>query len=187
MRIETILNNCQKFKRFVYKNVRWGQHDGHRCIEAEIIPRSNSSAICSYCHKKASLYDRLSLRRFEFVPLWGYRVFFLYQMRRVDCKACGVSIEAVPWATGKDTLTKAYMKFLSDWAKKISWLETARSFRTSWRKVFAAVKYVVEYGLRYRDISHVESIGVDEIAIQKGHQEKSTSSHSYFGSLSHCF
>jgi len=26
------------------------------------------------------------------------------------------------------------MKYLADWAKKLSWLETARSFNTSWRK-----------------------------------------------------
>lgn len=170
MRIETILNKCQKFKSFIYKNVRWSRHDGDQCIEAEIIPRKNSEAICSYCHKPASLYDRLKVRCFEFVPLWGYRVFFLYQMRRVDCTQCGVTVEEVPWSTGKHTQTKAYMKFLSDWAKKLSWLETARSFKTSWQKVFRAVRSVVEYGLKYRDVSNVESIGVDEIAIQKGHK-----------------
>jgi len=170
MRIETILNKCQKFKSFIYESIHWITCEGEECLEARIIPRKNSHALCSGCHKKAHLYDRLSLRRFEFVPLWGYRVFFLYQMRRVNCKRCGVTVEAVPWTTGKHTLTQAYMKFLSDWAKKLSWLETARSFKTSWQKVFASVRYVVEYGLKYRDISDVESIGVDEIALQKGHK-----------------
>ena len=36
-----------------------------------------------------SVYDRLAPRRFEFVPLWGLRVFFLYMMRRVDVRAVG--------------------------------------------------------------------------------------------------
>jgi len=170
MRIETILNKCQKFKSFIYKNVRWTTIDGEECIEAEITPRKNGKAICSFCHKSASLYDRLSLRRFEFVPLWGYRVFFLYRMRRVDCNLCGVTVEEVPWASGKHALTKAHMKFLADWAKKLSWQETAISFKTSWQKVFTAVKHVVEYGLKYRDLSNVRSIGIDEIAIQKGHK-----------------
>ncbi|MER3423868.1 MAG: hypothetical protein C4293_12180 [Nitrospiraceae bacterium] len=35
-------------------------------------------------------------RRFEFVPLWGIPVFFLYAMRRVACRTCGVRVEAVP-------------------------------------------------------------------------------------------
>jgi len=170
MRIESILNKCQKFKSFVYKNVRWIFHNGRDCIEVEIIARKNSRAICSACGKPASLYDKLKHRRFEFVPLWGYPVFFYYQMRRVNCKQCGIVVEKLPWASGKYSLTKAYMKFLSDWGKKLSWTETARSFRTSWRKVFDAVRFVVEYGLQHRDVSDVESIGVDEISMQKGHK-----------------
>ena len=170
MRIQTILNKCQKFKSFVYKKVYFGNHDNRECIIAEIEPRSNSRAVCAGCHKPAAGYDKLKPRYFEFVPLWGIAVFFLYQMRRVNCRRCGVTVEEIPWASGKYTLTKAYMKFLSDWARKLSWLETARSFRTSWKKVFTAVKFVVEYGLKYRDVSNVRSIGVDEIAIQKGHK-----------------
>ena len=170
LRIETILNKCQRFKSFVYTKVWFSKHNGQDCIEAKIIPRKNSKAICSYCHKPASLYDRLNIRRFEFVPLWGYPVFFLYQMRRVSCKQCGVVVEQVPWTTGKHTLTSTYMKFLADWAKKVSWLETARSFKTTWNKVFMSVQYVVDYGLKNRDVSNVLSIGIDEIAIQLGHK-----------------
>jgi len=36
-------------------------------------------------------YDTLPIRRFEFVPLWGFLVFFAYAMRRVDCPACSVT------------------------------------------------------------------------------------------------
>ena len=170
MRIETILNNCYKFKSFVYKNVHWEGKSGKKYLEIEVVNRKNSQAICSKCHKPTSLYDKLNTRRFEFVPLWGFQTFLVYQMRRVNCKGCGVIVEEVPWASGKHTLTKAYMKYLADWAKKLSWLETARSFNTSWKKVVNAVKYVVEYGLKHRDVSLVESIGVDEISIQKGHK-----------------
>ena len=37
-------------------------------------------------------------------------------MRRVDCRDCGVKVEALPWANGKHTLTRAYMLFLAQWA-----------------------------------------------------------------------
>ena len=171
MRIETILNNCQKFKSFIYWQASWGKMGtGADCIKVLVKPRKNGRLVCSYCSKAGKQYDTLTHREFEFVPLWGYRVFLVYQMRRVDCRTCGVKVESVPWASGKYTLTKTYMKFLSDWARKLSWQETARSFKTSWQKVFTAVRFVVEYGLKNRDISGVESIGVDEIAIQKGHK-----------------
>ena len=170
MQVKTILNNCYKLKSFVYKIVFIATKDEQKCIKVVIEPRKNGQAICSCCQQVASCYDQQGERYFEFVPLWGYRVFFLYKMRRVNCKNCGVKIEEVPWSTGKHTLTKPYMKFLSDWGRKLSWKEVARSFKTSWQKVFASVCFVVEYGLQHQDISNVESLGVDEIAIQKGHK-----------------
>ncbi len=57
-------------------------------------------------------YDQLPQRRFEFIPIWGFAVFLLYNMRRVACRQCGVKVEEVPWATGKHQLTKAYMLYL---------------------------------------------------------------------------
>jgi transposase len=55
-------------------------------------------------------YDQLAERRFEFIPLWGFFVFLLYAMRRVDCRRCNaVIVEEVPWCDDKRTLTKAYM------------------------------------------------------------------------------
>ena len=169
MQLKTILNQCQKFKSFVYDQVRFVDWNGEKYIEVDVLPRRNSKAICSCCEKPAPLYDRLNKRRFEFIPLWGYRVFLVYLMRRVDCTECGVKVEHVPWARGKQELTATYQQFLAHWAKKLSWKEVAVSFRTSWEKVFQAVEYIVEWGLEHRDLSGVTAIGVDEIAWRKGH------------------
>ncbi len=169
MQLKTILNQCQKFKSFVYDQVRFVDWNGEKHIEVDVLPRRNSKAICSCCEAPAPLYDRLNKRRFEFIPLWGYQVFLVYLMRRVDCTACGVKVEQVPWARGKQELTATYQQFLAHWAKKLSWKDVAVSFRTSWEKVFQAVEYIVEWGLEHRDLSGVTAIGVDEIAWRKGH------------------
>ncbi|MCP4406488.1 MAG: ISL3 family transposase, partial [Gammaproteobacteria bacterium] len=143
--------------------------NGEKLLEVTVLPRRNSQAICSCCGRGAPLYDRLGVRRFEFIPLWGYRVFLVYLMRRVECAHCGVKVEQVPWARGKRELTDTYQQFLAHWAQKLSWKEVAVSFRTSWEKVFHAVEYIVEWGLQQRDLSGVTAIGVDEIAWRKGH------------------
>jgi transposase len=80
--------------------------------------------------------------------MWGFIVLLLYRMRRVDCRYCGVRVEELPWAIGKHQLTKAHMLFLAHWARKLSWKETAQSFRSSWDKVCQAVEYVVGWGAR---------------------------------------
>ena len=170
MQLKTILNKCYKFKCFVYGKVRPVFRNGEECLEIDVVPRRNSKAICSCCGKSAPLYDQLDVRRFEFIPLWGYRVFLVYLMRRVNCVDCGVKVEQVPWARGKRELTDTYQQFLAHWAKKLSWTEVAVSFRTSWEKVFRAVEYIVEWGLEHRDLSGVTAIGVDEIAWRKGHK-----------------
>jgi transposase len=109
-------------------------------------------------------------RRFEFIPFWGFLVFFLYRMRRVHCRNCGIVVEQVPWSDGKHQSTKAHMLFLAGWARKLSWKETAESFHTSWDKVCDAVEYVVRWGLEHRTLESIRAIGVDEIQYAKGHK-----------------
>lgn len=132
-------------------------------------PRRGSKPHCSGCSQSARGYDQLPERGFEFIPIWGFAVVLLYSMRRVQCRACGVKVEAVPWGIGKHTLTRAYMLYLAHWARKLSWKETARSFHTSWEKVCQAVEYVVQWGLEHRQLAPIRAIGVDELQYGRGH------------------
>jgi len=168
MRLITLLNHCQHFPGFVYEKARLCPESS--TIEIHVRPRRGSKPVCSGCHKPAAGYDQLSIRRFEFVPFWGFMVLLLYRMRRVDCRACGVRVEELPWAIGKHQLTKAYMLFLAHWARKLSWQETAVAFRSTWDKVCQAVEYVVEWGLEHRNLGPIQAIGVDEIQYAKGHK-----------------
>ncbi|MCU7880230.1 MAG: hypothetical protein KZQ60_06510 [Candidatus Thiodiazotropha sp. (ex Lucinoma aequizonata)] len=54
---------------------------------------SDSRPIYSGCGHKKPGYDRSPERLFEFIPMWGYKVFFRFALRRVDCPDCGVRIE----------------------------------------------------------------------------------------------
>src|SRR5690349_15157574 len=169
MELITILNRCHRFRGFVYHRATFSPD--HKSIEVVLRPRKGSAAVCSRCHSPAPRYDQLAERRFEFIPLWGFFVFLLYAMRRVDCRRCGVvAVEEVPWGDGKRTLTKAYMLFLARWARRLSWKETAECFRTSWDKVFDAVEHVVAWGLEHRTLDQIDAIGVDEIQYAKGHK-----------------
>jgi transposase len=169
LQLITILNRCHRFPGFVYHQSRFSSD--RRSIEIAVRPRKRSVAVCSRCHQPGRGYDQLPERRFEFIPFWGFLVFLLYSMRRVDCRHCqAVVVEEVPWGDGKRTLTRAYMLFLARWARKLSWKETAESFRTSWEKVFDAVEYVVTFGLEHRVLGQIDAIGVDEIQYARGHK-----------------
>ncbi len=169
LQLITILNRCHRFPGFVYHQARLTAD--YKSIEIAVRPRKGSKAVCSQCHQPGPGYDKLPQRRFEFIPFWGFLVFFLYSMRRVDCRRCQmVVVEEVPWGDGKHTLTRAYMLFLARWARRLSWKETAEAFRTSWEKVFDAVEHVVTFGLEHRILGQIDAIGVDEIQYARGHK-----------------
>ena len=153
----------------MYGAVRLGQARGAVVIEVAIRPRANRPLTCAGCEQPGPGYDTLAPRRFEFVPLWGIPVFFLYAMRRVQCRTCGVRVEAVPWASGKHHLTTTYAWFLARWAKRLSWTEVAAAFCTTWEHVFRSVEMAVTWGQAHRDLTGITAIGIDEIQWRRGH------------------
>jgi transposase len=118
MQLKTLLNRVHPLKSFVYSKARILDTDQALSIEVVIEPRANSRPVCSGCGRKRPGYDRQpEPRRFQFVPLWGIAVCFLYTMRRVDCPRCGVTVELIPWAEGKNHLTTTYQWFLAQRAR----------------------------------------------------------------------
>ena len=167
MLVKTILNRVHPLKLFVYVAVRIIANVVHVTVE----PRKGSRGTCSGCGERGPTHDTSRTpRHFDFVPLWGMPVVLLYWMRRIGCRRCGVTVERVPWADGKHHACNAYRLFLARWAKRLSWTEVASVFGTSWGVVYRSVQWVVAYGLKNRDLSGVRAIGIDEIAVWRGHK-----------------
>lgn len=171
MRIITLLNKFYNFKSFVYLKDQIEQINEKDAYVVDIVPRKNGNVICSICKRRCSGYDHQNeARLFEFVPIWGMKVYFRYLMRRVYCETCGVRVESVPWAEGKSHLTGAYQIFLAKWARRLSWKETAEVFGVSWVNVYISVKSIVSYGLLNRCLDGVKAIGIDEWQHNLGHK-----------------
>jgi transposase len=165
LQLKTLLNAVQHFPGFVFRDIRLQRYrDGQpRHIEIVVAPHRGIPARCSHCQRPAPGYDQLEQRSWLFVPLWGLVTWFIYAARRVNCPEHGVVVEHVPWSDGKRPVTIAMMCFLSRWARRLSWRETARAFGASWECVYRSVEWFVEWGLAHRKLAQVRSIGVDEI------------------------
>ena len=170
LQVKTLLNAIQHFSGFVFQDIRLHRHrDGRPShVEIEVEPHGGIPPKCSRCLQPAPGYDRLPQRPWLFVPLWGIRTLFVYATRRVQCATHGVVVEHVPWSDGKRPVTITMMCFLSRWARRLSWRETARAFQTSWECVYRSVEWFVQWGLAHRKLQGVQSIGVDEIHWGKG-------------------
>jgi transposase len=170
MQLKTILNRVHKIKGFVYGTARWSEWEGESSIEVEVHPRQGNQGKCSVCGQKRPGYDKGERRRFEFIPLWGIRVYLLYSMRRVSCPDCGVRVEQVPWVEGKSEMTKSYQWYLAKWAKRLSWQEVADAFHTSWYYVYQAVEMAVDWGRSQMNLEGITAIGIDEMQWGRGHR-----------------
>jgi len=164
------LNRIQPFTGFVYSDIRLGGPEDSPLpwVEITVQPHRGIPAKCSHCLKPAPGYDHLPARHFLFVPIWGLVAWFLYAARRVECPEHGVVVEHLPWSDGKRPITTAMMCYLAQWARRLSWRETAQVFRVSWECVYRSVQWYVQWGLAHRKLEKVWSIGVDEIHWGKG-------------------
>ena len=132
-------------------------------LEIRLVPHKGMRGRCSACRRPAPGYDRLSERKWLFVPLWGIPTWFRYAPRRVHCGEHGIIVEHLPWSAGKRPITCAMMGFLARWGRRLSWRETARVFQTSWEAVYRSIEWFVQWGLDRRVLKGVEALGVDEI------------------------
>jgi transposase len=164
LKVKTVLNAIQHFPGFVFQDIRLVDgRNGHTCLEVTSGPHAGRPARCSHCRQPAPGYDHLPARAWLFVPLWGLVTHFIYPARRVRCPTHGVVVEFIPWSMGKRPVTIAMMGFLSRWARRLSWRETAQVFGTSWECVYRSVEWFVAWGLAHRQLEDVRAIRVDEI------------------------
>lgn len=169
MRFLTILNSVERQPRFVYASAKLLRAGPNAGVHVSLRPKRGCKPLCGKCGKARSGYDRLDARTYRYLPLLAtVAVFFVYRPRRCDCPSCGVTVEQVPWATGKSPITHTLGWWLASWAKVLPWQEVARRFHVSWDVVFNAVGMAVQWGLKSRTLAGIRAIGVDELSRKKG-------------------
>lgn len=183
MHIRTLLNVAFPLKGFVYASEALDREA--QTLSITIRPDQRSSPLCGACGQPGSVHALQPQRRYMMIPIWGIAVCFLYSLRRVRCQHCsGVHVERVPWSIGgKSPLTTACAHYLASWARHLSWKETARRSRCSWDNVAKSVEWLVDWGLKHRDLSGIESIGVDEIHYTKKKKDANGEKQSTFLTL----
>ena len=136
MLLKTILSSIEKYKGFVYKDIKLVGDASNLKLEVMIEPRRNSRGVCSGCGDLCAGYDTQRLRLYEYIPLWG--VYFLYCPRRLDCPECGVHVEQVPWAVGKHRLTQRYAWFFIEMGQAF---ELERDSRVIWYQLASCIPF----------------------------------------------
>lgn len=166
MLVESLVKSTLELQGFRVANVT-GDGSG---LMATIEPDLRFSPRCGQCLAPGVYRDTRPVRRFRHVPLWGIPVALRYAPRRVSCPWChGIHVEAMPWVSGKQRMTRALMVTLATWTRWLPWKQVARLFQCAWGTVATAVDEAVAYGLADRDLEGLTHIGIDEISRKRGH------------------
>lgn len=166
MLVESIVRKTLGIKSHVVKTVTQDGDGLTVCLDV----RKRRRLPCSACGRPGRVRDRLAVRTWKHVPLWGIPVTLSYAPARVACAHCGKTrVEAIPWSQGKCRLTTGLVWLLASWCKLLAWDQVARLFDVHWNTVATAVRQAVAYGLAHREFGETLYIGVDELSRRKGH------------------
>lgn len=125
---------------------------------------------CSRCGCRARrLYDRRR-RAWRHLDVGSLMVVLRYDLRRVDCRTCGVRAEMVPWADHDTRFTREFEQLVGYLAQNASKTVVSSLLRIAWETVGSVVGRLVER-LRPSDVlDDLEEIGIDELSYRKHHE-----------------
>ena len=123
---------------------------------------------CSRCGQvyRAS-YDS-SRRRWRHLDLAGRRCFIEYELRRVECRDCGVRVEAVPWARPGARHTRDLEDLVAFCAQQMARSQVQALLRVAWDTVGRIIERVVSDHLDERRLAGLVAIGCDELSYRRG-------------------
>jgi transposase len=86
-----------------------------------------------------------------------------YDLRRVDCRRCGVCTELVPWAAPDSAFTHAFEQQVAYLAQRTDKTTVVSMMRIAWATVGSIVSRVVERMSPDDRLDGLLRIGVDEL------------------------
>jgi len=94
-----------------------------------------------------------------------------FEVRRVFCKKCGkVKMEKLPWISENGRYTKRFAFFIGRKCRTMTVKDVAKEQRLDWHTVKEIDKQYMTEQLRRAGFPGPKVIGIDEIAVRKGHK-----------------
>jgi transposase len=116
-----------------------------------------------------SFYDH-TVRRVRDLSCGDARVYLEFEVRRVACRSCGsVKRERLPWLADNPFYTKRFAFYVGRRCRSATIRDVARELKLDWKTVKALEKQYMRAQLRRAPKPAPRVIGMDEIAIRKGH------------------
>jgi transposase len=114
-------------------------------------------------------YDR-KVRRVRDLSCGDTRIFLELEVRRIDCRRCGkVKRERLAFLADNPLYTKRFAYFVGRRCRQATIKDVAKELALDWQTVKVLEQHYTEAQLKRAGTPAPQVIGVDELAIRKGH------------------
>ena len=162
----SILYHCFCVRQYNYLKTEY--KDGETIFHLEKKP---SKQRCVDCGSRSVIKKGVKLRKIQTLPIGSRKTFLLLHLHRLQCSDCGAlkqeSLGEVAFA--KKQWSKALGRYILKLLERATVKDVAEHLGLSWDTVKEIHKKYLTKQLKKRSLKELRYIGVDEIAVRKGH------------------
>ena len=150
-----------------------GRRPGDRVtVVVHVRPKVRKYGQCGRCGARSSWLDNGGgSRRWRHLDAGFARIELCAVARRVDCRACGPTVAALPWARHDSRFTRAFEDLVVHDAIVGNKQAAADRYSVSWRAVDNMCTRVYDEAAESGDrLDGLVAIAIDEVKYKKGHR-----------------
>ncbi len=135
------------------------------------IEKSKERQCCSVCQSNKVIRKGRVIRTLRTLPIGNKKVFLVVHLHRLLCRKCGaLRLEPLLISHPKARCTRALEQYVMDLLKAMTIEDVAKHLGMSWDTIKSIHVRALRAKFRNRRIKHLRYLGVDEIAVRKGHR-----------------
>jgi len=125
---------------------------------------------CAVCGSFDVIRKGREIREIRTLPIGKRPVFFVLHLHRLFCKACqSLQLEPLLLADPKKHWARALGRYIVDLLRRTTVEDVARHLGMSWDTVKDIHLWALRRKYSKRKLRHLKCLGVDEVAVRKGH------------------
>lgn len=165
MRITSVFQKLLQFENTVISACSFDDFG----VVLDVKPRWHRPR-CSGCGKVRPGYDRYAGRRWRHLDLGGMQLHLRCDVRRVECRRCGVVVEKVPWAAPGSWFTFEFEDQVAYLTQRTDKTTVCELMRIAWSTVGQVAQRVVERRGPDDRLDGLVNIGIDELSVRRHHK-----------------
>jgi transposase len=172
MRVTTLFKRLLRLDAARVVGVELGGRGDAEQVVVELARPMRRRMRCPGCgFQTRAIYDR-SVRTWRHLDVLRARCLVRCEVRRIDCRVCGVVSEEVPWARPQSRFTRAFEDTCVWLSRDAPKSVVSQLMRVDWATVGRMIERVIEEATGGGDdrLDGLRRIGVDEVSYRKGHR-----------------